>query len=154
MPYVQGVSEKVCRFLNRAGVKTYYSRSKKLRDILSHPKDPQPKDHGPCVYSIPCSCGEQYIGQTKRPLQVRLNEHKKATENKKIEKSALAEHACKEGHEPIWDDSKSLVQVPHKGTRHIREALEIRTNENTTINRMDGKKISRMWNSLSYHGKS
>ena len=52
MPYIQGVTEKICRFLNRAGVKTYYSHSNKLRDILSNPKDPQPKDHGPCAYSF------------------------------------------------------------------------------------------------------
>ena len=69
MPFVKGVSDKICRLLNRAGIKTYFSRSVKLRDILSHPKDPLPKDRAPCVYSIPCSCGEQYIGQTKRPLK-------------------------------------------------------------------------------------
>ena len=70
MPYVEGVSDKVCRFLNHAGVKTFYSRSAKLRVILSHPKDPQPKDHAPCVYCINCSCGDQYIGQIKRPLKL------------------------------------------------------------------------------------
>ncbi|KAJ8025720.1 hypothetical protein HOLleu_33353 [Holothuria leucospilota] len=31
------------RILNRAGVKTFYSRSQKLRDILSQPKTPCPK---------------------------------------------------------------------------------------------------------------
>ena len=109
-------SEKVCRFLNRAGVKTYYSRSKKLRGILSHPKDPQPKDHAPCIYSIPCGCGDQYIGQTKRPLQVRIKEHKRSTVNGQTEKSALAEHACQEGHEPNWDEAKSIAQAPQ--SRH------------------------------------
>ena len=70
MPYVKGVSDKICRFLYCAGVKTFYSRSAKPRDILSHPKDPQPKDHAPCVYCITSSCVEQYIGQTMRPLKV------------------------------------------------------------------------------------
>ncbi|KAJ8049472.1 hypothetical protein HOLleu_02234 [Holothuria leucospilota] len=57
MPYVKGVSKRTTRILNRAGVKTFYSGSQKLRDILSQP-----------------------IGQTKRPLGVRVAEHKRATE--------------------------------------------------------------------------
>ena len=148
MPFIKGVSDKVKRVLNRAGVKTYFSRSAKLRDILSHPKDPMPKDHAPCVYSIPCSCGEQYIGQTKRPLKTRLSEHQRATRQGKEESSALAEHACNAGHEPQWTQTKKLAQVSHLGMRLAREALEIRINENSTINRNDGKDISRMWNSL------
>ena len=28
-----------------------------------------------CVYSIPCSCGKIYKGETGRPLTVRLEEH-------------------------------------------------------------------------------
>ena len=154
MPYVKGVSDKVCRFLNRAGVKTFYSRSAKLRDILSHPKDPLPKDHAPCVYSIPCSCGEQYIGQTKRPLKVRLSEHQAATRKGKKEHSALAEHACNEGHEPLWKETNKLARVSHLGMRLAREALEIRVNETSTINRNDGKQISGMWKSLFSNNSS
>jgi hypothetical protein len=29
-----------------------------------------------CVYSIPCDCGICYIGETSRPLEVSLKEHK------------------------------------------------------------------------------
>lgn len=148
MPYVRGVSDKICRLLNRAGVKTFYSRSAKLRDILSHPKDPLPKDHAPCVYSIPCSCGEQYIGQTKRPLKVRLSEHRSATNKGKKDHSALAEHACNEGHQPLWSETARLAQVSNLGMRLAREALEIRLSETSSINRNDGKQISGMWKSL------
>ena len=100
------------------------------------------------MYSIPCSCGEQYIGQTKRPLKVRLSEHKRATQQGKKENSALAEHACGEGHVPLWNQTKSIAQVPNLGMRLVREALEIRINETSTINRNDGKDISGMWRSL------
>ena len=154
MPYVKGVSDKICRFLNRAGVKTFYSRSAKLRDILSHPKDPVPKDHAPCVYCITCSSGEQYIGQTKRPLKVRVSEHRRATNKGKKQHSALAEHACNKGHHPLWEERTKLAQVPHLGIRLSREALEIRINETSTINRNDGKKISGMWKSLFSNSQS
>ena len=72
---------------------------------------------------------------------MRIKEHKRATVNGQIEKSALAEHACQEGHEPSWDEAKSIAEVPHLGMRLIREALKIRTNENSTINRVDGKNM-------------
>ena len=98
MPFVKDLSDKIYRFLNLTGVKTFYSRSAKLRDILSHPKDPQPKNHAPCVYYITCSCGEQYIGQTKWPLKVRVSELRRATRKGNKQHSALAEHACNEGH--------------------------------------------------------
>jgi predicted GIY-YIG superfamily endonuclease len=29
-----------------------------------------------CIYSIPCECGRSYIGETGRPLAVRLREHR------------------------------------------------------------------------------
>ena len=154
MPYVRGVSDKICRFLNRAGVKTFYSRSAKIRDIISHPKDPLPKDQAPCVYAIPCSCGEQYIGQTKRPLKVRLSEHEAATRKGKKEHSALAEHACNEGHQPLWRETSKLARVSHLGMRLAREALEIKVNETSTINRNDGKQISGMWKLLFSNNNS
>ncbi|KAJ8027009.1 hypothetical protein HOLleu_32019 [Holothuria leucospilota] len=145
MPYFKGVSERITRILNRAGAKTFYSRSQKLRgDILSQPKDPLSKKHTACVYSIPCSCGQQYIGQTKRPLRVRVVELKRATEQGKAEGSALAEHAHCNNHTPLWADVTSIVKVKHLGMRLIREALEIRVNEKSTINRMDGKDVSHM----------
>ena len=100
------------------------------------------------VYSITCSCGEQYIGQTKRPLRVRVSEHRRATRKGEKQHSALAEHACNEGHDPLWDEGTKLAQVSHLGMRLAREALEIRMNDTNTINRNDGKQISGMWTSL------
>ena len=55
-----------------------------------------------CVYSIPCSCGKIYKGETGRPQKVRLKEHGKADE---IEKLGMADHIGKEkgNHLPLWD---------------------------------------------------
>ena len=47
------------------------------------------------VYSIPCSCGKVYIGETTRRLGQRMNEHQDAC-RKGEKKSAVAEHAWKE----------------------------------------------------------
>jgi hypothetical protein len=29
-----------------------------------------------CIYRIPCECGRSYIGETGRPLAMRLHEHR------------------------------------------------------------------------------
>ena len=60
------------------------------------------------VYHIPCSCGQVYIGETKRRLETRLKEHRDACEKGMMEKSAVAEHAW-ENHHPIdWEETTVL----------------------------------------------
>ena len=48
-----------------------------------------------CVYSIPCSCGKIYKGETGCPLKVRLEEQRKAVVWGEIEKSGMADHIWK-----------------------------------------------------------
>jgi hypothetical protein len=55
-----------------------------------------------CVYSIPCDCGRCYFGETSRPLQVRIKEHKYNLTQGLLEKSKLAQHAYEEGHRICW----------------------------------------------------
>jgi hypothetical protein len=47
-----------------------------------------------CVYSIPCECGRNYIGETGGPLAGRLHEHMYNLKGL-LEKSKLAQHAYK-----------------------------------------------------------
>ncbi len=68
--------------------------------------------------------------QTKKHLQVRNKEHKRATINGQTEKAAMAEHECQEGHEINWVELKlspGPAHVPHLGLRLIRDTLEIKT---------------------------
>jgi predicted GIY-YIG superfamily endonuclease len=43
-----------------------------------------------CVYSIPCDCSTCYIGETSRPLEVRIKDHKYNLTEGLLEKSKLA----------------------------------------------------------------
>jgi predicted GIY-YIG superfamily endonuclease len=60
------------------------------------------------IYSIPCECGRSYIGETGRPLAVRLREHRHNLQQGLLEKSKLAQHAYEEGHRIRWDDARIL----------------------------------------------
>jgi predicted GIY-YIG superfamily endonuclease len=51
-------------------------------------RDPHQTAH--CIYSIPCECGRSYIGETDRPLAVRLREHRRNLQQGLLEKSKLA----------------------------------------------------------------
>ena len=47
----------------------------------------------PDVYSIPCECGQVYIGQSGRSVQIRIKEHRRHIRLAQTEKSAVAEHS-------------------------------------------------------------
>jgi predicted GIY-YIG superfamily endonuclease len=61
-----------------------------------------------CVYIIPRACGRSYIGETGRPLAVRLREHRHNLQQGLLEKSKLVEHAYEEGHRIGWDEARIL----------------------------------------------
>ena len=51
------------------------------------------------IYSISClDCDAVYVGQTKRMLAKRDDEHRRACKNKQVKLSAVAEHVVTEGH--------------------------------------------------------
>ena len=79
-------------------IKTIYIPTKKIKDILRPAKDKLHPHKKAGVYRIPCSCGQVYIGTTKRSITTRLKEHDRNSRLGQIEKSAVAEHAALEGH--------------------------------------------------------
>ncbi len=99
------------------------------------------------VYEMPCkNCPKTYIGETGRLFSTRLAEHKSETDKVKSKsytrsqrkasttesfKSALAEHANKTNHVIGWDEAKVIDQEPNKTTRWLKEAIWIRSRENT-----------------------
>ena len=97
-----------------------------LRRDLSRIKDRDPalKASG-VVYEIPYSCGQKYIGETKRALEMRLKEHQAATRRGETEKSAIAEHAWSRHHQPLWEETWILDRAGHTTTLLIKEAIHI-----------------------------
>jgi hypothetical protein len=53
-----------------------------------------------------CECGRSYIGETGRPLAVRLREHRHNLRQGLLEKSKLAQHAYEERNRVSWDEAK------------------------------------------------
>ena len=121
-----------------------------LRQQLSKLKDPDPMlSRAGVMYRIPCSCGNEYIGETKRALGTRLKEHQTATRRGEVEKSATAEHAWAEQHRPAWDKIAILEQARREDHLWIKEAFCIAmADKEKSLNRDHGTAIGDCWRPL------
>lgn len=153
IPYIQGTSEKLGRILKKNGFKVGFKPIRKIKDILNPVKDKVEPLQREGVYRVPCSCGDVYIGQTRRSINTRLQEHKQALKKLDDNKSAIAEHAIKQDHNIDWDNAKLLHHEPTYYKRMIKEAIEIKKHP-FNFNREDGLTLNRTWNTvLKIHKK-
>jgi hypothetical protein len=71
--YVKGVSEKFKRIANRYNIRAISKTKHTLRSsFIKIRPERDPQQRAQCIYSIPCECGRSYIGETGRPLALRL----------------------------------------------------------------------------------
>jgi hypothetical protein len=82
---------------------------------------------------IPCECGRSYIGETSRPLGIRIKEHKHNLKQGLLEKSKLAQHSHEEGHRIKWDEAKAIQKEPNTTYRKYKESAHMAYVENTII---------------------
>jgi hypothetical protein len=78
-----------------------------------------------CVYEICCECGRFCVGETGRPLSVRLKVHKYNLKEGLRERSKLAAHAFEEGHKMAWDQAEMLDAECNSLCRKHKEAAHI-----------------------------
>ena len=90
IPYVAGMSEDIRHVCRKFNIRVVFKSGQTLRSMLTKVKDTLPPGkQSNVVYRIPCSCGQVYIGETKRRLETRLKEHRHACERGMMEKSAV-----------------------------------------------------------------
>ena len=76
IPYYGNLSEIVWRFLRKYNVKVVFRMNSKLDRFIVFGKDPyEIGEQNNVVYKISCNCGKCYVGHTKRPLRIRIDEH-------------------------------------------------------------------------------
>jgi hypothetical protein len=112
IPYVKGISEKFRRIRNRFNVMTIVKTKHTLSGTLMKTvpvRDAQQKKQ--CVYIIPCERCTYYTGETSRPLEVRIKEHKYKLTQGLLEKLKLGHLAYEEGHKICWVEAKILQIV-------------------------------------------
>jgi hypothetical protein len=86
-------------------------------------RDPQQTTQ--CVYSTTCECGRSYISETRRPLALRLREHRHNQKQGLLEKSRLTKHAYEEGRKVGWDEDRILDVESHSKYRKYKEVAHM-----------------------------
>jgi hypothetical protein len=136
IPYVQGLSEKIQRLGREVNVRVVCSSRDTLKSTLVRTKpDVKKSMNKNVVYSIPCMCEKEYIGETSRPLEVRVNEHRQKIEKKDEGYSRLVDHALNSKHQIRWDEARVLGRESHYKKRRILEAIEMARRNYDTISR-------------------
>jgi hypothetical protein len=62
------------------------------------------------------------IGETSRPLEVLIKEHKNNPTQGLLQKSKLAQHAYEEGHKICWNKARVLQTEPNNTYRNYKES--------------------------------
>jgi hypothetical protein len=65
------------------------------------------------------------MGETIRPLEVRMKEHKYSLTQSLLEKSKLAQHAYEEGHKICWTKARVLQINPNTRYRKYKESAHM-----------------------------
>ena len=62
LPYIEGLSEPLCRCLQQHGIRSFFKSDTTLRSHLVRPKDAvDPQKQDGVEYKIPCECGKVYV---------------------------------------------------------------------------------------------
>jgi hypothetical protein len=147
-PYVPGLSERIKKICTKVNIRTVFSSKNTLKSRLVNTKpkslETYKKD---VIYSIPCECGLNYIGETSRPLEVRVREHQRRVEQRDPGSSKLADHALEERHNITWDDAKVIGRETQWKKRQIHEAAEMAKLNYKTISQSSFD-LDKIWNPL------
>ncbi|PSN31891.1 hypothetical protein C0J52_20819 [Blattella germanica] len=153
LPYIEKVTDRIGKILKKRGIRTVFNASNKLHSRLVNVKDRPAKLATAGIYSIPCSCGLLYIGQTGRTVEERRKEHIRYCKLHQVDKSAIAQHSAETGHAIDFDKIDILGREDRRFPRLIKEAIQIAKHPHN-INRDDGYQLSNTWRSLLdvHHG--
>ena len=119
------------------GVNMYHRPYNSIRQQLTHVKDRTDKlKKCSVVYYVKCEqCKHDYIGETGRPLDIRLKEH--VTKSN----SAIYEHCTHTGHKIEPDNTKILTTEDSHIKRRVKEAINIKQRR-PSLNRDEGLELS------------
>lgn len=131
--YIPQITNKLKNVFNEHNMQLVYKSKNQLSDLLGSTKDKRDALDKPGIYCIRCAeCDAVYIGQTRRSVNKRFNEHKKCIEHRHVLKSAFAAHACESNHLNVTIDNVKLIKgVSDERRLDAYECVYIKRSENT-----------------------
>ena len=112
MPFYPSITNKLKDIFRRHNIDVVHNSSFNLKQLICNMKDKSKDFEQSGIYSVPCTdCNFNYIGQTRRSIQTRVNEHLQLAKNKKPDKSGVADHAIEFSHKINPGGAKKLKTV-------------------------------------------
>lgn len=149
-PYVEKIHQPLFRLLKTHEINLVNNNKHNIHTITGSTKDKIPKLLKPnVIYSIPCkNCPGTYIGQTKRYLKTRIQEHKNSLNHLQSDHTALTRHVKNTKHTFDFEKTKILDTEPFYKKRLIKEMTNIKLDKNSVNYRTDISKLSLIYNSV------
>jgi hypothetical protein len=114
------------RIWNRYNIRTIFKTKHTLGSSLMKTRpERDPQQMAQYIYSIPCECGRSLIGETGRPLALRLRENRHNLRQGLLEKSKLAQHANEGGNWVGGDDARVLEIASNSRCRKYKESAHM-----------------------------
>lgn len=143
IPYVKDISERFLS-LNNNIFKVAFTLTNKLNKFIKTGKDPlSSDDQSNVVYKISCKdCNATYVGQTKRKLKTRINEHRADIKKSSRTPSVITAHRLDYNHEFNWDKVEVLDREPVLHKRLTAEMIHIKRQEEGLNKQSDTESLS------------
>ena len=141
-----GMSEDIRRVCRKFNIRVVFKSGRTLCSMLTKVKDTLPLGkQSNVVYHIPCSCGQVYIGETRRRLETRLKEHRDALrEGDDGEVSCSGACVGESPPDPLGGDHSAGPW--QRQELLVKEALHIQmTPSEERFNRDGGPEVSGCW---------
>ena len=99
IPYYRHISEQIRKVLFKYDINVVFRKGKTIKSCLNNNYKPNNQKSG-VVYQVSCNdCEAVYVGHTKRKLEDRIKEHKRALYSPNLYNSSnIAYHAINEDH--------------------------------------------------------
>jgi hypothetical protein len=124
--YIGPYSFQISRIFKEHNLTCIFGNEGKIKDILGNPKDKPSDLKKPGIYSIKCPhCKDQYIGQTRRTIYTRYQDHYRHSAKGETEKSSVAKHMLENNHSFSIEDLKLIKHVRSPMHLDAQESLEI-----------------------------
>jgi len=132
LPYIRNISEEINLSIDKNIYITGYRILNKLTGFIKRHKDANIFEvNNNIVYKILCNnCNASYVGQTKRQLKTRINEHVKNITSDESKHSVITKHMLDNDHTFDWQNVKILNYESNYFKRLIAEMIYIKSQDN------------------------
>jgi hypothetical protein len=99
LPFVPDLTHELEKVFKKYDIKIAYESVGKLGDLLGNQKDKTPDLEKSGIYLIKCKkCGKDYIGQSRRRVGKKFDDHQGYITAYQLTKSGIADHVIMENH--------------------------------------------------------